>query len=111
MDFPVEIWYTNSCILLECTALHYNHSLLTKVWVVILKEGNSAMDSKMIVDSINILCKINNISISQLEKDLNFKPSLIDSWNNSLPTLDEIVDIANYFEVSLDDLIKNKIKK
>ena len=69
------------------------------------------MDSKMIVDSINILCKINNISIYQLEKDLNFKPSLIDSWNNSLPTLDEIVDIANYFEVSLDDLIKNKIKK
>lgn len=65
----------------------------------------------MIVDSINILCKINNISIYQLEKDLNFKPSLIDSWNNSLPTLDEIVDIANYFEVSLDDLIKNKIKK
>lgn len=64
------------------------------------------MDSKMIVDSINILCKEKGITISQLEKDLNFKPSLIDSWNNSLPTLDEIVDIANYFVVSLDDILK-----
>ena len=64
------------------------------------------MDSKIIVDSIHILCKEKGISISQLESDLNFKPSLIDSWNHTMPTLDEIVDIANYFVVSLDDLIK-----
>lgn len=35
------------------------------------------MYNKMIVDSIKILCKEKGISISQLESDLNFKPSSI----------------------------------
>lgn len=63
------------------------------------------MYNKMITDSIKVLCKEKEISISQLESDLNFKPSLIDGWSSIDPSLDEIVDVANYFQVSLDDLI------
>lgn len=63
------------------------------------------MYNKMIVDSIKILCNEKGISISQLETDLNFKPFLIDEWSSTDPSLDEVVDVANYFQVSLDDLI------
>lgn len=63
------------------------------------------MYNKMIVDSIKILCKEKGISISQLEADLDFELSSIDGWNSIDPSLDEIVDVANYFQVSLDDLI------
>jgi len=71
----------------------------------------------MIVDSVKILYKKNGISISQLEADLDFEPSSIDGWNSTNPSLDKIVDVVNYFQISLDDLmeysfvqiIKNKL--
>lgn len=77
------------------------------------------MYNKMIVDSIKILCQENGISISQLEAKVNLSPSQINRWNETMPSLDEVVDVANYFKISLDDLmlysyvkaIKNKFLK
>lgn len=61
------------------------------------------------VKSIRELCKKNSIAISQLEGDLNFGAGLISRWTKNSPSLDKIVDIANYFHVSLDEVVGYKL--
>lgn len=60
------------------------------------------MNNSVIVANIKKLCQEHNISISQLEKDLYMSPGLISRWNKNMPTLDRIIDIAEYFDVPLD---------
>jgi len=62
------------------------------------------MDSNVLIDNIRNLCKKNKVSISKLEADLFLSPGLISRWNKSMPSLDKIVDIADYFGVSIDEL-------
>lgn len=63
------------------------------------------MDNEKLVKSIKALCQKNNISISQLENDLNFSPSLISRWKDKNPNIDRIIDIADYFHVTLDEVV------
>ena len=66
------------------------------------------MDNEQLVKSIRQLCKNKNIAISQLENELNFGAGLISRWNKNSPSIDKIVDIANYFHVSLDEVVGYK---
>lgn len=66
------------------------------------------MNNELLVKSIKKLCKHNNIAVSQLENDLNFGAGLISRWNKSSPSLDKVVDIADYFHVSIDDVVGYK---
>lgn len=66
------------------------------------------MDNELLVKSIRKLCKNNNVPVSQLENDLNFGAGLISRWNKSSPSLDKIVDIADYFHVSIDEVVGYK---
>lgn len=66
------------------------------------------MDNELLVKSIRELCKKNNIAISQLEGDLKFGAGLISRWTKNSPSLDKIVDIADYFHVSLDEVVGYK---
>ena len=63
------------------------------------------MDNKLLVNSIRELCKKNKISISKLESDLNFGAGLISRWAKSSPSIDKIIDIADYFHISLDEVV------
>lgn len=63
------------------------------------------MGNEILVTSIKQLCQKNNISVSQLETALKFSPSLISRWKDKTPSLDKIVDIADYFHVSLDEVV------
>ena len=63
------------------------------------------MDNELLVKSIKELCVKNDISVSELESRLGFSPSLISRWIKTSPSLDKIVDIANYFNVSLDEVV------
>lgn len=60
------------------------------------------MDNKILIENIRKLCQEHKVSISQLEKDLYMSPGLISRWSRNTPTLDRIVDIAEYFGVALD---------
>lgn len=62
------------------------------------------MDKELLVKSVRELCKKNNITPSQLENELNFGAGLISRWTKSSPSFDKIVDIADYFNVSLDEV-------
>lgn len=66
------------------------------------------MNNELLVKSIRELCKKNNVPVSQLENDLNFGAGLISRWNKSSPSLDKIVDIADYFHVSIDEVVGYK---
>lgn len=63
------------------------------------------MNNKKIVKSIKILCKNNNITVGQLERNVNLSQGLVSKWMNTTPSLDKIVDIADYFHVSIDEVI------
>ena len=63
------------------------------------------MDSHLLIENIRSLCKKNKVSISRLEADLFLSPGLISRWNKNTPSLDKVADIADYFNVSIDDLI------
>lgn len=63
------------------------------------------MDNELLVKTIRELCQSKGIAISQLETDLEFGAGLISRWTKSSPSIDKIVDIANYFHVSLDDVV------
>ncbi len=66
------------------------------------------MNNQVIINKIKELCKTNGITISQLEKNLFLSPGLISRWNKSTPTLDRLIDIANYFNVTLDTIVPTK---
>lgn len=63
------------------------------------------MNNELLVSSIKALCDKNNISVSKLEKDLKFSAALISRWKDKIPSLDKIIDIADYFHVSLDEVV------
>lgn len=65
------------------------------------------MNNKKIVDNIRLLCETNQISVSQLERELFMSPGLISRWNKNLPTLDRIYDIASYFSVPMETIVGN----
>lgn len=67
------------------------------------------MDNELLVKTIRNLCKKHNITPSQLETELTFGAGLISRWTKSSPSLDKIIDIADYFHVTLDEVVgRNK---
>ena len=57
-------------------------------------------------ERIKELCNRKSISIAKLESDLGFGNSSIKKWEKtSSPSVDKIVKVANYFEVSVDFLL------
>lgn len=55
---------------------------------------------------IKILCEKRGISISKLESELGFGNSSIKKWERvSSPSIDKIIKVASYFDVSVDYLL------
>jgi transcriptional regulator with XRE-family HTH domain len=67
------------------------------------------MDNELIVNSIKKLCDKNNIPIGQFEKEAGLSKGLISKWKEKTPSLDKIVAIADYFNVSVDEVIGRNI--
>lgn len=62
------------------------------------------------IENIRKLCKSANISSSKLEESLGFSQGLISRWKDKTPSLDKIVSIADYFDVSIDELVGRNIE-
>ena len=67
------------------------------------------MDNELIVSSIKQLCKSNNITVTQLEKEVRMSQGLISKWKDKTPSLDKIIDIADYFHIPLDEVVGRDI--
>lgn len=59
---------------------------------------------------IKELCKRKGVSINKLEYDLGFAKGYVSKLNTSIPSVENARKIAEYFGVSIDDLIKEEAK-
>ena len=62
------------------------------------------------IDTIKDLCRINRISVSELEELLGIGKNTIYRWDKSSPSIDKVIKVADYFEISLDELCERKNK-
>lgn len=64
-------------------------------------------NSQIIAQNTRELCKKNNISISKLNEDCGFSKNFINEMEkkSASPSIDKVIAIANYFDVSLDSLV------
>ena len=58
-----------------------------------------------IVENIKVLCAERGISIPKLEKILGLSNGSIYNWNKSFPSVDKVVKVADYFNVSVDFIV------
>ena len=56
--------------------------------------------------------KINNLDQKKFAKILNISPKTISHWETGYtePSISQLIAIANYFDVTLDDLVDRKYK-
>lgn len=56
-------------------------------------------------ESIKNVAKSRGCSIAQMEKDLGLGKSVVSKYDEHAPSIEKIVKIADYFNVSIDTLI------
>lgn len=62
----------------------------------------------MVLENITRLCKEkDNLSIARLERETGLGNGTISRWEASSPTLENAKKVADYFNVSVDDLMKS----
>ncbi len=61
---------------------------------------------KLIFNNIKNLCIKNGISISALENKMGFGNSTIQKWRFTSPSIDKLKAVADYFGVTVDELLK-----
>lgn len=63
-----------------------------------------------LVEKIQELCRINTVTQSSLERELNFGKGTISKWDKSSPSVDKLQKVADYFHVSTDYLLGREDK-
>ena len=61
-----------------------------------------------ILDKIKVLCNRNNISLTQLEKNLNFSSGILCKWANHSPSVKALKSVSTYFNVSIEYFLDEK---
>ena len=62
--------------------------------------------SSTLYDRIKELCESQGITVAELERELGFSNSTIRKWGNSTsPSIDKIIKISEYFNVSVDYIL------
>ncbi|SPF52583.1 hypothetical protein SBF1_5890002 [Candidatus Desulfosporosinus infrequens] len=62
-----------------------------------------------LVERIKILCKEHNTSIPKLEKEFSFGNGAMYNWDVNRPTVDRVQKVADYFDVTVDSLLRDPI--
>ena len=60
----------------------------------------------LIFENILRLCKERNITISRLEKEVGLGNATVRGWEESTPKVDKLKLVADFFGVTVDDLLK-----
>jgi len=64
------------------------------------------------MEVISELCSRNDITVTELERILNFSKSSMLRWKHSTPSVDKVKAVADYFDVSVDYIIgRTKIQE
>lgn len=69
------------------------------------------MDNELLSRNIKIKCSEKQISVAQLEKILGFSTGAIGKWGQSAPSIEKVIAVAEFFQISLDELCGIKSSK
>lgn len=61
-----------------------------------------------LVEKIQQLCNQNNITVTQLERELGFSKGSIRKWDASSPSSDKLMQVATYFNITMEYLLDKK---
>ena len=61
----------------------------------------------MLLKNITRLCDQRGISIAKLERETGISNGTIGRWGTSSPSVDNVRKVADFFGVTIDDLISN----
>ena len=61
-----------------------------------------------IYDNVKRLCAAHEKKVLELETELGFPRSSISKWNDNIPSVLKVKKVAEYFNVTIDDLISDK---
>ena len=59
----------------------------------------------MLFKNISKLCKEKGVSIARLEREIGIGNGTVARWGTSSPTVDNVRKVADYFGVTVDNLI------
>ena len=62
----------------------------------------------MILDKIVSLCNERGITVAKLEKECGFGNATIRSWGESDPGAKKLKTVADYFGVTVDEILKEE---
>jgi len=69
------------------------------------------IDPKILANRIDVLCKNRDTTINKMLERCSLKKSVVDNLKKgSMPSIDKLFAIANYFDVTIDELIGNEQK-
>lgn len=60
----------------------------------------------MLVENIRRLCEENNTTFWSLERELKIGNGVIAKWSKSSPRVETVQKVADYFGVTVDELLK-----
>ena len=60
----------------------------------------------MLYDNVKRICEKKGLSVGSIEKALNFSNGSICKWNESEPGIRKVQKVAEYLEVSIEELLK-----
>ena len=56
----------------------------------------------VLISNIMSLCQQHNMTISKLERTIGLSNATIRRWDKASPSVDNLIKVADYFNVSLD---------
>ncbi len=65
----------------------------------------------MLYDNVKSICEENGIPISKLEDDLQFPRSYICKWNKNEPGIRKVQKVAEYLNVSIEELLEEQTEE
>lgn len=69
------------------------------------------MNLDVLWKNIKRLCNQQDVTITQLEKDLGFSPGSMTKWRQSFPSIEKVIAVSNYFHVTIDEICGIKTEK
>lgn len=65
----------------------------------------------MLYDNVKSICEEKGIPISKLEDDLQFPRSYICKWNKNEPGIRKVQKVAEYLNVSIEELLEERTEE
>lgn len=59
----------------------------------------------MLYEKVKTLCEKKNMTVRKLEEELGFSNGAVSKWNKSNPSVNAIKKVADYFEITIDELL------